>query len=211
MNITNIKVYDLEESVIASGYPMLSCIDYKKLNEPSEYYKHFQRSLKLASTPSNSGHGNFLTGIIVSFDLTCSQTFLIQFQRYNFADIISSQSKMHRILSMDISKCCNEYVDKRIIDIVNENIDKYNKMRELLSIKGNENKVNNLEELYYNIIYNIPSGFELTMRISTNYMQLKNQYLQRKDHKLNEWKKYCNDFILKLPYMEYYLKTSIFE
>ena len=53
-------------------------------------------------------HDNALTGIRVSFDVILSIG--LQFQRYHFADIVTSSSKMHRLLKMDLDKACNKYV-----------------------------------------------------------------------------------------------------
>ena len=33
---------------------------------------------------------------------------------------------------------------------------------------------------------NLPMGFELTVRVTTNYLQLKTMYTQRKTHRLKE-------------------------
>jgi hypothetical protein len=44
-------------------------------------------------------------------------------------------------------------------------------------------------------------GFELWMGISTNYLQLKTIYNQRKHHKLEDWKIFCN-WIESLPMNE---------
>jgi hypothetical protein len=41
-------------------------------------------------------------------------------------------------------------------------------------------------------------GYELWMGISTNYLQLKTIYFQRRNHKLDEWKYFCK-WIEKLP------------
>jgi len=38
----------------------------------------------------------------------------------------------------------------------------------------------------------------MVMRITTNYLQLKTIYRQRKNHKLPEWRIFC-DWILSLP------------
>ena len=41
-------------------------------------------------------------------------------------------------------------------------------------------------EVFMKIISNTPMGFEQTMRVTTNYLQLKTIYLQREHHKLKE-------------------------
>ena len=51
-------------------------------------------------------------------------------------------------------------------------------------------------------ISNCPLGLELWMGITTNYLQLKTIYQQRKNHKLKEdWGVFC-DMIEKLPMSE---------
>ena len=178
--ISNVRVYDLKESIIASGYPMQTDIGDEDFDEA------LKRAIRLAKQPSNSGHGNFLTGIRVSFDIKYPQYLTPQLQRYNFIDIVSSQSKMHRLAKMEIGSSCNEYVSEVLMDIVKVFQDLYNE--------------NPTYENYMMLISNCPMGLELTMRCSTNYMQLKNIYNQRKNHKLKEdWGAYI-EFIQSLPY-----------
>ena len=55
-----------------------------------------------------------------------------------------------------------------------------------------------IKELYLKILYNVPTGFELTAGITTNYRQLKTIYYQRRHHKLPEWHMIC-DWIEELP------------
>ena len=73
MKIDNIKIYDLDESIVASGLPMQAMYSEKAFaNEVYTLYKnginspHFRRAVKLANTPVGSGHGNFLSGVLVS-------------------------------------------------------------------------------------------------------------------------------------------------
>ena len=107
LEVTNVKVYDLKESVIASGNAMrLEPVEYTK----EEFQKGLIRMKKLVNT-SKSGnircHDNALTGIRVSFDIKYPQYWTPEFQRYHFADIVTSSSKMHRLLKMNIDKACN--------------------------------------------------------------------------------------------------------
>ena len=57
---------------------------------------------------------------------------------------------------------------------------------------------------FLKIIYNIPSGFKLTAKMTTNYRQLKTIYDQRKCHRLPEWRGVC-EWIESLPYMKEFL------
>ena len=180
MQVTNIKVNDLEESIKASKYPM--AVDTEILNSDIT-----NTCKKLAQSSKGEGHDQFLTGITVSFDLTCTNKMWVEMERYRFVYFVSSQSTMHRISKFDIEKQCNNLVDKCIIKRINEIKEQY------LSDPTAEN--------YLKLLYNIPSGFELTARLTTNYRALKTVYNQRKNHRLPEWREFCK-WIETLPYAE---------
>ena len=55
-----------------------------------------------------------------------------------------------------------------------------------------------LKEARLEMLYNIPSGFELTAAMTTNYRQLKTIYQQRRPHPLPDWQMFC-DFCETLP------------
>lgn len=175
MKVSNWKVYDMEESIIASGYPMSTDIESATASK--------KRAINLANA-SGGGHNQFLSGILVAFDLTCSNKMWVELERYRFLTFVSSQSTMHRIAKFDLQQSYNEYVDKRIIDIMEE-------------LKKNYEK-DPTPENYLRLLYNNPSGFELTARLTTNYRCLRNVYQQRKNHRLPEWRAFCK-WVEELP------------
>lgn len=184
MEVKNVKVYDMEESLVASGYPMnLKVGDMRPENE-----KDWSRALKLvkACGADNMAHGQFLTGIRVAFDLTCTNKMWVEAERYRFLEFVSSQSTMHKIAQLDIRECCNEYVDEKVINTCIELQNKYYRTRN--------------PEDYLKLLYNLPSGFELTARMTTNYRCLMNIYWQRRNHRLPEWRQFC-EWIETLPGM----------
>lgn len=212
--ITNIRVYDLEESIIASGYPMmtkqLDIIEYECIHQAIHeiiYYntikvdddckkaiKAIDRFTRLAKSPTGSGHQTSLRGVRVSFDLKYPNYLSPELQRYNFIDIVSSSSKMHRITQMDMNSMYNEYVD----EVAKHNLERYVQMY----------RVDPSYKNFMRIISNCPLGIELFMRISTNYLQLINVYNQRKTHKLKEdWGAICS-FIETLPLMNEILNNE---
>lgn len=212
LEITNVKVYDLKESVIASGNAMrLEPVEYTD----EEFNKGIERMKKLVKASKTTGincHDNALTGIRVSFDIKYPQYWSMEFQRYHFADIITSSSKMHRLLKMDLDESCNKYVKEETINSLKEDIDKYNTILEgyeetyplVFQLRNEKIKTTNKNEaLYYQwmiILSNCPLGLELFMRVSTNYKQLQTIYHQRKNHKLKEdWGTVCK-MIEELPY-----------
>lgn len=168
--VQNWKIFGLEDSVRASKYPM--AVDVKDVA-----YGITDTVRKLANSEKGSGHDQFLTGIIVQFDLTFSIKAWVEAERYHFFDFVSSQSTMHRITRLDPVMQCNEYVDHRTIAVLREKIDAYN--------------ANPCIENYLYVLFNVPTGFRLTARMTTNYRQLKTIYSQRRTHRLPEWREFC--------------------
>lgn len=184
MKIKNVKVYDLEDSIKASKYPM--SVDIDSCN--SDITKTV---LSLGNSGGNEGHNQFLTGIRVAFDLTFSNKAWVEAERYRFLEFVSSQSTMHRITKLDIRQQCNKYVWNSTIQQLEKKVREYNSL---------ENKSSNqAKELYLEILYNIPSGFELTARLTTNYRCLRTLYYQRRNHRLPEWKEFCEWIENNLP------------
>lgn len=226
LEISNVNVYDLKESVIASGNAMRLCpVGYTD----EEFAKGLERCKKLVKHGGGSGHTNFRTGIRVSFDMKYTQYITKQFQRYHFFDYVCSSSLMHRITNMDFSKCCNKYVSmpskvlmKELVETYNliynnkENKDVYDDLVKSYAVMLDYHFGEKLKEdiapdellydCYMRIISNCPMGTELFVRVSTNYEQLATIYRQRKNHKLKEdWGAFM-DFIDSLPYSDELIK-----
>ena len=128
VKVDNARVYGLDESIIASGYPMQ--IETFNMDEIDLIDKDYKRSRHLGNAVAGSGHDCFLKGIIVQFDLQVPEYIWRQLDRYHFIDYISSQSKMHRILKIDIDKACNKYVLGDTIDTLKDFVEVYNNFDE---------------------------------------------------------------------------------
>lgn len=202
MKITNTRVYGLEESVIASGYPMLTKTpDEKEFKENvkalyltfdlleqgfslesaqeliPEYpvTAHITRACTLASSTIGSGHDTWLKGVIVQMDIKAPQYWWQQAQRYGHLNFVSSQSKMHKLKEMNVEDSVSEMVDMASIDAF-----------ELVKQDYNSGTID-----FETLVANLPMGFVLTARMTTNFLQLKTILQQRENHKLNEWKEFC--------------------
>ena len=190
--VTNVEVYGLERSIKTAKYP--KSVDIGTLDST------LTKGIKsCANCDTGEGHDNFLKGIVVQFDLTFSNKAWVEAERYHFLDFVSSQSTMHMITKFDVKSQCNRYVDPRIIDIVQEKINEYNRLSALnLKSEASKERREILNELYLEILYNVPSGFELTAGMTTNYQQLKTIYQQRRHHRLKDWEVFC-DWCESLP------------
>lgn len=202
MKIDNIKVYDLEESLIASGYPMRTTAEMRPIED-----KDWRRGLNLTKASNGNGaHGQWLTGVRVAFDLTCTNKMWVEAERYRFLEFVSSQSTMHRITKFNLDNQYCEYTDPRVIEIMKEKVDEYNKLKEIIDLLPKcvsdalrQDMCEMLKKKYLEILYTNPAGFELTARMTTNYRCLLNIYIQRHDHRLPEWREFCEQ-LLELPY-----------
>lgn len=183
--VKNVRVYGLTESMLSSGYPMFKVYpkEYDGYEMESELWSDvLQRGHDLGHAPIGSGHDNFLKGIVVQFDLTASEKMWPELQRYHFIDFVSSMSTMHRLHVMD--RHYSEHTASEVIDAFEAVVKCYNEVPS--------------EANFLRMIYSYPSGLLLTARLTTNYQQLKTVYAQRKNHRLPEWRLFCQ-WIETLP------------
>ena len=199
--VSNIRIYDLDECFHASGYPMRTSTEWEEARE-----SELKRGINLSQAADWQGaHDQFLTGIRVSFDLTFTNKAWVEAERYRFLEFVSSQSTMHRITKFNLRNQYNEYVDHRIIEVMEEKVAQHNKLLAELAQTPTDDEYNRerlknlITQKYLEILYSNPAGFILTARLTTNYRCLKNIWRQRRNHRLPEWRAFCK-WIETLPY-----------
>lgn len=198
-NIINFEILGFTHSLCAIKH------SYKLGVHPSNYFnledKDFNLALKLGSVPIGAGHDSFLKGIRVEFDLRCSQYFDHELQRYNYIDIVSCQSIMHKldkIKDNSTLKTFEEFRDLYFDKNVNSKIvlDCMNSLSKL----DKEYTADDIREI-------LPESFMLWKTISTNYLQLKTIYYQRKNHRLKEWRDFC-EYLENIPFLKNIINNS---
>lgn len=220
LEIRNTEVFGLERAVKASGNAMTTGEintqhfytqelqgDESVIVDPN-WQKDLDRGQRLGKAPIGSAHDHFLVGIHVQFDIKYPQYWTIEAERYHNFEIITSQSKMHKLTTMasspEFKTMFNKYVDQDIIKRVEDHVFRYG---ELQKAKADElggylvswdyyNDSKDLEEEKYEYfmkaLSNLPMGFEMWMTCDLTYLQLKTMYFQRKNHKLKEdWGAFC--------------------
>lgn len=205
MSITNLHVYNLENAIVASGYPMITEYDPVRVDREVQSVRqwitqygnmkerplnaHVNRAIRLCAAPSNSGHCNFLSGILVTMDVTATNVWWMQCERYHFVQIVSSMSKMHKL---------------RSIREKHEDVMFHSKVSPFIAADYfDDDSFSNVED-DEELAYSCPMGMLLTAQITTNYLQLRNIYNQRKNHKLQEWRTFCNS-LLDLPFGDIFI------
>ncbi len=191
--VKNIRVHGLGDSIRRAKYPMSV--------SPDELNGDLTPGIrKLAESAPGSGHDQWLTGVVVQFDLTFSNKAWVEMERYHFIDFVSSQPPMHRLTKFALKTQSNKYVDPEIVRIMQAKVDAYNEYKDVVSPEQ-------AADWYLEILYSNPAGFRLTAGMTTNYRQLKTIYAQRKNHRLPEWREFCR-FIETLPMSELITKTK---
>ena len=181
MRVDHVNIFGFDESVRGAKFPM--SVDVNILDS-----KITTGIDTLGLAEIGLGHDNFLNGIIVQFDLTCTNKMWVEMERYHFINFVSSQSTMHRAARMDYDKAFNPYVTEATRAECERLKEAYLE--------------NPCAESYLRLLYNLPSGMELTARMTTNYRQLKTIYRQRHDHRLPEWREFCR-WLETLPHSEW--------
>lgn len=145
---------------------------------------------------SHQSHDAYLKGILVTYDIKGNGVFMPEFQRYSFQSIVMSQSTMHsmeKFMNSDFDPF-TKYVTQETKDQVKKLYYQWNAARENYAeyMKREEKErdkfVKQQLELdiyvsFERLVHNLPRGFELWATVTSNYLQLKTQVIQRAKHK----------------------------
>lgn len=163
---------------------------------------------------SNAGteHRKYMRMMPVYVRITAPLYWWKEFDTYKVGTVANSCSTMHKIAEKEFTledfSC--EHLISGSIETLNDTIDILNDFREwyLKYDYMNEDykKLFNKEitckkDLWWQLIQLLPSSYNQTRNVMLNYEVLANIYRQRKNHKLDEWREFC-EWIESLPYSE---------
>ena len=160
---------------------------------------------------AGSEHGKFMRQIFVSVDITAPIYWWKEMDTYKVGTTANSTSTMHKLISKPITINdfeIDDYEESLIIDR-GEEIDGWQPHWHLEAyteriIEGLEDLrqayVNTKDRRYWKeLIRWLPESYLQTRTWTANYAILRNIYFQRLNHKLTEWRKFC-EWIETLPY-----------
>ena len=145
-----------------------------------------------------SEHRKFLRQIFVSVDITAPLYWWKEFDTYKVGTTANSQSTMHKIhskpielsdFSIDDFEINNEgiYLEDCFINMIAD--------CEMLRQRYMETK----DKRYWRgLVQLLPDSYNQKRTLTMNYENLLNMLKQRKAHKLDEWREFC-DWIFTLP------------
>lgn len=154
---------------------------------------------------AGSDHRKFLRQIMVSMDITAPLYWWKEFDTYKVGTVANSCSTMHKIHAKEFT--LDDFSHEHLIDdepipgrvyspfgMLDATINNLNKCREMfLTTKD--------KRWWYSMIQLLPSSYNQLRTVTLNYEVLLNMYHARKDHKLDEWRKFC-EVIAELPYFK---------
>ena len=146
-----------------------------------------ERADKLAEKLSGAdgGHNKFLEQIQYWLVIDAPLYWWKQFDTYRIGVSKSSESTMYKMWKGGLTQEDFERpVYEETLQRLNESIARY--------------KDEPSEELFMEIIGNLPDSFLQTRLVNINAKSLRNIYMQRRHHKLKEWRDFC-EFIKTLP------------
>ena len=165
--------------------------------------------LKLMMQLRNAGtdHRKFMRMITVYLDITAPLYFWKEFDTYKIGTVANSCSTMHKIAAKEFTlddfshehlfhnvNDTETWLDIDFFNVLDNTIFYLNKARELyLKTKG--------KKYWWQMIQLLPSSYNQRRTVMLNYEVLANIYPMRKNHKLDEWRDFC-EWIETLPYSE---------
>lgn len=200
IEIKNIEVYGLNKAINAIGnsFNVGEINTSLSLSDDSSKWKTAE---KLGGDmSSHQSHDAFLKGILVEYDIKLNGAFQPEFMRYTVGqNFIMQQSTMH-----SLKKLMNEnfdpytkYVSEESREIVKKYYNQWVETQKKLAEGTASNK--DVYEAKMKLIHNIPRGIELWATISSNYLQLKTQVIQRARHpQAEDWHSFIK-FCYSLP------------
>lgn len=161
--------------------------------------------LNLMTRLRNAGtdHRKFMRMITVYVDITAPLYWWKEFDTYKVGTVANSCSTMHKIADKEFTiedfSCehlisdeaipCRVYSAKSMMEATVNNLNTFRK----LYLETQDKKY------WWQMIQLLPSSYNQKRTVMLNYEVLANIYKSRKNHKLDEWRVFC-DWILTLPY-----------
>lgn len=182
--------------------------DPSPINPSDEpYFFVGENDLKLMKSLSKAGndHGKFLRMINVTVDITAPLYWWKEFDTYKVGTVANSCSTMHKIHAKEftLSDFSYEYLIDGVVG-VDELYNPFKHFCNTVSCLNNcrqEYLKTNDKAYWWQMIQLLPSSYNQKRTVQLNYQVLKAMYFARRNHKLDEWRTFC-EWMETLPYFK---------
>ena len=166
---------------------------YKSCTALHLYNDLYNKLLKIANALAHKqrGHNKFLESINISLDITAPRYWWSEFDTYRVGVTKQSESTIHTLGKRDLTADDFEHnLPFDILTIFNNIIDRY---------RCTENKKEK-ETLFLTLKNLLPEGYLQRRIVVLNAKTLQNIIAQRINHRLPEWKQFCDTLRNSLPF-----------
>lgn len=158
---------------------------------------------------AGTDHSKFMRMITVTMDITAPLYWWKEYDTYKVGTVANSCSTMHTIAQKEFTPddFSHEHLTPMSIEALEKVIKVLNFYRETyIAWKTSDEKLNipataSLKEIWWQMIQLLPSSYNQKRTVQLNYQVLRNMYHARKNHKLDEWRDFC-EYVKSLPYSE---------
>lgn len=195
IRIDNLNIYGIESAMRGMRNPLNSW----HLNDTTDIFIG-DNDLKLLLNLCKAGadHRKVLRQMLISCDITAPLYWWKEFDTYKVGVISNSQSTMHKLCSRPLTVHDFSFEDMHDQEwIVGVLLDNLNSRIRDYKADQKQNK-----GLWRTIIQLLPCAYNQTRTITMNYENVLNMYQQRKNHKLSEWREFCEYLYNNLPYFD---------
>ena len=197
IKIERVSVMNMENAIRGARNPMNSWDRMDSYYDESGKFVLGENDLSLAKKLRKAGpdHRKYMRQIFVSFDLTSALYFFKEFDTYKVATVANSTSTMHKIHSkpFSIDDFSHDHMTPETLAFMHTVVSELEKIRLKYMNEGKK------KEDWYDLIQLLPSSYNQMRTITLSYETLINMYFARKNHKLYEWREFC-EWIETLPY-----------
>lgn len=189
-------VMNLENAMRGARNPLNSWARGDSYYDETGNYVLGENDLGLAKRLRKAGsdHRKYMRQIFVSVDITAPLYWWKEYDTYKVATVANSTSTMHKIHSKPFTR--EDFSHDHMSEEALAALDSMIEVLERLRLRFVETKD---KQAWYSMIQLLPESYEQLRTCSFNYETLVHIYFARRDHKLEEWHRFC-DWILELPY-----------
>lgn len=157
-----------------------------------------ENDLALAKKLSKAGsdHAKFMRMINVTMDVTAPLYWWKHLDCYKVGTVSNSCSSMHKIAAKEFT--ADDFSCEHLLC---ENVVHFGKTLERLNSARRKFLETNDKTYWWQMIQLLPSSYNQRRTVQLNYAVLRNMYHARKNHKLDEWRTFC-EWVETLPYSE---------
>ena len=189
-------VMNLENAMRGARNPLNSWARSDSYYDETGNYVLGENDLGLAKRLRKAGsdHRKYMRQIFVSVDITAPLYWWKEYDTYKVATVANSTSTMHKIHSKPFTRA--DFSHDQMSEEALAALDSMIGVLEQLRLRFVETKD---KQAWYSMIQLLPESYEQLRTCTFNYETLVHIYFARRDHKLEEWHRFC-DWILELPY-----------